>query len=72
MGFKKKNKRWTKDIGEFTICFYIEGSQWNKEDYYIRPGIFINELMVMDKSPFYGDWFIEIDQTTPEEVMMQF
>ena len=51
--------------------FYIEGSQWNKEDYYIRPGIFINELMVMDKSPFYGDCFIEIDQTTPEEVIMQ-
>ena len=35
-GFKKKNKRWTKNIGEFTICFYIQGSCFSKEDYYIR------------------------------------
>lgn len=69
-GFKKKNKRWTKDIGEFTLCFYIEGSQWDKDDYYIRPGIFINELMSIPT--FYGDWFTEIDQTTPEEVMVKF
>ena len=44
-GFKKKNKRWTKDIGEFTLCFYIQGSCYSKEDYYIRPGIFVNELL---------------------------
>ena len=24
-GFKKKNKRWTKNIGKFTLCFYIQG-----------------------------------------------
>lgn len=39
-GFKKKNTRWTKDIGEFTLCFYIQGSSYSKELYYIRPGIF--------------------------------
>ena len=25
-GYKKKNKRWTKDVGDFTLCFYIQGS----------------------------------------------
>ena len=43
-GFKKKNKRWTKDAGEFTLCFYIQGSCYSKEYYYIRPGIFIHAL----------------------------
>ena len=43
-GFKKRNDRWTKDTGEFTLVFFVQGSSWNKESYYIRPGVFINEL----------------------------
>ncbi len=70
-GFKKKNKRWTKDIGDFTICFYIQGSQWDKKDYYIRPGIFINELLSIPNI-YYGDWWTEIEQTTPEAIMREF
>ena len=69
-GFKKKNKRWTKDTGEFTLCFYIQGSSYSKEDYYIRPGIFINALMPCDK--FYGHFMLEIEPTKPEEVMNKF
>ena len=69
-GFKKKNKRWTKDIGEFTLCFYIQGSSYSKEDYYIRPGIFINALMPCDD--FYGHFMLEIKPSTPEEVLSQF
>ncbi|MBO5332734.1 MAG: DUF4304 domain-containing protein [Clostridia bacterium] len=69
-GFKKKNKRWTKDIGEFTLCFYIQGSCYSKEDYYIRPGIFINALL--PTGLVYGHWMTQIEQTTPEEIMQKF
>ena len=69
-GFKKKNKRWTKDTGEFTLLFYIQGSSYSKEDYYIRPGIFINALMPCDD--FYGHFMLEIEPSTPEEVVSKF
>ena len=68
--FKKKNKRWTKDTGEFTLCFYIQGSCYSKEDYYIRPGIFINALMPCDD--FYGHFWCEIAPSTPEDVANKF
>ena len=69
-GFKKNNKRWTKDTGEFTLCFYIQGSSYSKEDYYIRPGIFINALMPCDD--VYGHFMLEIEPSTPEEVVSKF
>lgn len=69
-GFKKKNKRWTKDTGEFTLCFYIQGSSYSKEDYYIRPGIFINALMPCDD--VYGHFMLEMEPSTPEEVVSKF
>ena len=69
-GFKKKNKRWTKDTGEFTLCFYIQGSSYSKEDYYIRPGIFINALMPCDD--VYVHFMLEIEPSTPEEVVSKF
>ena len=69
-GFKKKNKRWTKDIGEFTISFLIQGSSFSKEEYYIRPGIFINALMPTEL--YYGHWMHGIEPTTPEEIMQKF
>ena len=69
-GFKKKNKRWTKDTGEFTLWFYIQGSSYSKEDYYIRPGIFINALMPCDD--VYGHFMLEIEPSTPEEVVSKF
>ena len=69
-GFRKKNKRWTKDTGEFTLCFYIQGSSYSKEDYYIRPGIFINALMPCDD--VYGHFMLEIEPSTPEEVVSKF
>ena len=69
-GFRKKNKRWTKDVGEFTVSFFIQGSCYSKEDYYIRPGVFINALQ--PASVNYGHWGTEIEQTTPEEIMEKF
>ena len=69
-GFKKKNKRWTKDIGDFTLCFYVQGSSFSKESYYIRPGIFINALM--PTKSVYGHLMTEIKPTTPENIMLTF
>lgn len=69
-GFKKKGNRWTKDIGEFTLCFYIQSSYYTKEDYYIRPSIYINRLSSDNLG--YGHFMTEIKKTTPEEVMQKF
>ena len=69
-GFKKKNKRWTKETSEFTLVFFIQGSCFSKEDYYIRPGIFVNALMPCEG--YYGHWCTEIKITTPEEIMRDF
>jgi len=70
-GFKKKNKRWTKDIGEFTLCFYIQGSCFSKEEYYIRPGIFVNALRPTQL--VYGHWMTQLRKDrTPEEILLSF
>lgn len=69
-GFKKKNNRWTKESQEFTISFLIQGSSFSKENYYIRPGIFINALM--PSKQYYGNWMCDIVPTTPERIMSEF
>ncbi len=66
-GYKKKNKRWTKTIEDFTLNFFIQGSSFNKDTYYIRPGVFINALLPTDY--FYGHFSIEIAQTNPQQVI---
>ena len=69
-GFKKKNKRWTKDIGEFTLVFYIQGSSYSKEDYYIRPGVFINAI---DKAnSVYGHFYTQIEISNSERIYKEF
>lgn len=68
-GFKKKNKRWTKDLGDFTLVFFIQGSVFSKEIYYIRSGVFINGLETQD---YYGHFFIEIEATNLEEIFTKF
>lgn len=69
-GFKKKNKRWTKQTDDFIISFLVQGSSYDKEDYYIRPGIFINDLMPTNL--YYGHWMTDIEATTPQEIMVEF
>ena len=70
-GFKKKGNHWTKDIGEFTLCFYLQGSSYSKELYYIRPGIFVNTFMPTQMRT-YGHWHFEIPRTSPDEIMRKF
>lgn len=69
-GFKKKNKRWVKEIDAFTISFLIQGSCYSKEDYYVRPGIFINALLPTDK--YYGHWMREFEHDAPEKIISEF
>jgi hypothetical protein len=69
-GFKKKNKRWTKDIGEFTLVFYIQGSSFSKENYYVRPGIFINKLLPTNL--VYGHIMTELKSEKLEDVILDF
>lgn len=68
-GYKKKNKRWTKIDGDFTISFFLQGSCYSKEDYYIRPGICVNAVASYD---YYGHFYTQIKQTTVEEVFLTF
>ncbi|MBR4910657.1 MAG: DUF4304 domain-containing protein [Clostridia bacterium] len=65
-GFRKKAKRWTKTKNDFTLVFFIQGSQWDREAYYIRPGVFINDLSSI--SDYYGHFHTEIAQESIEQI----
>lgn len=47
-------------MGDFTVVFFIQGSCFSKEDYYIRPGVFINAV---EHSPmdYYGPFDTQIE-----------
>ena len=68
-GFKKKNKRWTKVDGDFIISFLIQGSCFDKDVYYIRPGIFINTL---ETNLYYGHFMTELSQDSLENIFAEF
>ena len=70
-GFRKKNKRWTKNVGEFTLSFLLQGSCYNKEDFYIRPGVYI-EALKNQVFEYYDTFFIQIPNTTTEEILNTF
>lgn len=70
-GYKRKNKRWTKDIGEFTLVFLIQGSTYDIDSYYIRPGIFVNGLE-QKPSDYYGHFYIGIKQQSVEQVIYDY
>lgn len=70
-GYKKKGKRWIKDIGEFTLCFYLQGSSYDVDDYYIRPGIFINGVAHCGLD-FYGHFFVELKRQSVEQVLKDY
>lgn len=69
-GYLKKRKRWIKREEEFTVHFYLQGSFFDKDDYYIRPGVFINALLPSELT--YGHFMTGIKQGTPEQVMRDF
>ena len=66
-GFLKKAKRWTKVTEHFTYCFFIQGSSFSKEDYYVRLGIIINDID--GPVPSYGHFSIDVPVTTKEDVL---
>ncbi len=65
-GFRKKAKRWTKITNDFTLVFFVQGSQWDKETYYIRPGVFINDISSTED--YYGHFYTEIAQDSIEQI----
>lgn len=68
-GFRKKAKRWTKITKHFTYMFYIQGSVYDKDDYYVRPGVIINDIQA---EPWgYGHFHIDIPVTTKEEILQK-
>ena len=69
LGFKKKNKRWTKTVDDFTLVFFIQGSVYGKENYYIRPGVFMNSCPEKDFY-YYGHFMTEIAQTNPKQILV--
>lgn len=66
-GFKKVRKRWTKTVGDITYSFYVQGSRWDKQDYYVRPGIVFNAL---EREPVvdYGHVYKDIAVNTVEQI----
>ena len=67
-GFKKKGKRWTKVLDDFTLVFYIQGSCYSKEDYYIRPGVFMNHCPEQ-AFYYYGHFMTQIKITHPQTIL---
>lgn len=67
-GFKKKGKRWTKALDEFTLVFFIQGSIYDKDAYYVRPGVYINAC-VKGAWDYYGHFSTDIRITDAETVL---
>lgn len=67
-GFRKKNKRWTKQADGFTLCFFIQGGAYSKDYYFIRPGVWFDACEKTGLN-YYGHFHTELPQTTAEEVM---
>ena len=66
-GFRKKAKRWIKETEHYTYLFYIQGSAYDKDDYYVRPGIIIKDIQA---EPWgYGHICTDIPVTTKEDVL---
>lgn len=53
-GFKKMRTSWRKSTDELTFVLNIQGSQWDKEDYYINVGVYINALGTEQNPPEYS------------------
>ena len=59
-GYLKVKNRWSKEENGIEKIFFIQKSQWDKNDYYIRPGINIRELIKKSRL-IYGDIFYDLD-----------
>ena len=68
-GFRKKAKRWTKTTEHFSYIFFIQGSSYDKNDYYVRPGIIVNDIQAEPWA--YGHLSIDIPVTTKEEILQK-
>lgn len=65
-GFKKKGNSWLRTTESITYRFYIQGSVYGSDQYYIRPGIIINGIP--SDGIVYGHISTDIAVTTKEEI----
>lgn len=68
-GFKKKAKRWAKTTEHLTYLFFIQGSCYDKDSYYVRPGVIVNDISAEPGA--YGHIHIDIPITTKEEILAE-
>ena len=64
-GFKKRNNSWFKFSDSLVACFNVQGSQFNKDYYYINVGIVV---LGVDEKPQLGlgSWHIQ-DRVSVED-----
>ena len=67
-GFKKVRKRWTKVVDDFTLSFLIQGSVYDKDFYYVRPGVFFNFLQ-QRPGHYYGHVYTGIEVNSIEQIL---
>jgi hypothetical protein len=56
-GFRKKNKTWLLDTNATVLCFNIQSSQWNADDYFINVGIVIKGIDA-EPNTALGKWHV--------------
>jgi hypothetical protein len=61
-GFKKMRTSWRKSTDDLILVLNIQGSQWDKEDYYINVGVYIKALGTEQNSPVSCHIWSRIDE----------
>lgn len=54
-GFLKKGTYWYREKKDYLECFWIQGSQWEKDDYYVEIGF--ADKLPNRRYPSYLHWF---------------
>lgn len=55
LGYKKNKNYWYKENNGYLMCINLQGSQWNKADYYVEFGISLPDTNI--KYPTVYQWF---------------
>lgn len=53
--FHKKGNYWYRQTDSFLLCIYVQGSQWNKNDYYVEIGT--AQSCVDSPTPTITQWY---------------
>lgn len=56
LGFRKNRNYWYLEKNNLIFCVYVQGSQWDKNDYYVEMGIACSNAS-HGKNPTILNWF---------------